>query len=303
MYYLFAMAAALSALLTGPLLFVLRRINAGQIIREEGPPEHKKKSGTPTMGGLGFLAIIFSLALLFVDFKYLPILLITSGYALLGFVDDILKLINHRNLGLTFWQKIIVQTLLAAILSLYLLCGGMGLDLPAGRQVMTFGFWIFLIVGSANATNLTDGLDGLLSGTMILALLGFAGVYFKNAQMGAMALCFISAGAVFGFLLFNFPKARLFMGDVGSLSLGALLAGMAIITRHEWFLAVIGGVFLLEALSVIIQVFSFKFFGKRVFKMAPLHHHFELLGLSETVVVLIFWLAQLILSIIGVWIA
>lgn len=302
MYYLFAMAAALSALLTGPLLFILRRINAGQFIREEGPEKHKVKSGTPTMGGLGFLAIIFSLALLFVDFKYLPALWLTSGYALLGFIDDALKVVYRRNLGLTFWQKIISQAILAAIFSLYLLNQGY-INGPFLVWIFSFGFWIFLIVGSANAANLTDGLDGLLSGTMILAFLGFAGVYFKNAQMGAMALCFISSGAVFGFLFFNFPKARLFMGDVGSLSLGSLLAGMAIITRHEWFLGLIGGVFLLEALSVIIQVFSFKFFGRRVFKMAPLHHHFELLGFSETAVVLIFWTAQLILSIIGVWIA
>lgn len=296
------MAAALSALLTGPLLFLLRSIGAGQSIREEGPEKHKAKSGTPIMGGLGFLAIIFSLTLLFVDFKYLPVLLLTSGYALLGFGDDILKVVNRRNLGLTFWQKIIGQTLLAAVFSLFLLQQGY-IHGPFLIWILTFGFWIFLIVGSANAANLTDGLDGLLSGIMILAFLGFAGVYFKNAQMGAMALCFISSGAIFGFLFFNFPKARLFMGDVGSLSLGSLLAGMAIITRHEWFLALIGGVLLLEALSVIIQVISFRFFGKRVFKMAPLHHHFELSGLPETAVVFIFWLAQLILSIIGVWIA
>jgi phospho-N-acetylmuramoyl-pentapeptide-transferase len=302
MYYLFALAAALSVLLTGPLLFVLRRLHAGQTIREEGPQKHKTKSGTPTMGGLGFLAIIFSLALIFVDFKYLPVLFLTSGYALLGFLDDILKIIKRRNLGLTFWQKIIGQVLLAVLFSLYLFSQGY-LEGSFLVWIWSFGFWIFLIVGSANATNLTDGLDGLLAGTSVLAFLGFAGVFFKNAQMGAMALSFISAGAVFGFLFFNFPRARLFMGDVGSLSLGAMLAGMAIITRHEWLLAVIGGVFLLEALSVIIQVFSFKFFGKRVFKMAPLHHHFELLGLPEVAVVLIFWMVQLILSFIGVWIA
>jgi phospho-N-acetylmuramoyl-pentapeptide-transferase len=302
MYYLFALAAALSVLLTGPLLFILRRIKANQTIREEGPQKHKAKSGTPTMGGLGFLAIIFSLALLFVDFKYLPVLLLTSVYALLGFVDDILKIINRRNLGLTFWQKIIGQTLVAAIFSLYLLSQGQvqGSFLV---WILSFGFWIFLMVGCANATNLTDGLDGLLAGTIILAFLGFAGVYFKNAQMGAMALCFISAGAVFGFLFFNFPRARLFMGDVGSLSLGAMLAGMAIITRHEWMLAVIGGVFLLEALSVIIQVVSYKMFKKRVFRMSPLHHHFELGGVPEILVVLGFWVLQIILSIIGVWIA
>ena len=302
MYYLFALAAALSVLLTGPLLFVLRRLHAGQTIREEGPEKHKTKSGTPTMGGLGFFTITISLALIFVDFKYLPVLLLVSGYAGLGFIDDILKIIQRRNLGLTFWQKIVSQVILSAIFSLYLLNRGQ-VEGSFLIWIWSLGFWVFLIVGCANATNLTDGLDGLLAGTIILSFLGFAGVFFKNAQMGAMALCFISAGAVFGFLFFNFPKARLFMGDVGSLSLGAMLAGMAIITRHEWFLAVIGGVFLLEALSVIIQVFSFKYLGKRVFKMAPLHHHFELLGLPEIVVVIIFWMAQLILSFIGVWIA
>lgn len=302
MYYLFALAAVLSVLLTGPLFFLLKWIGAGQNVREEGPRSHKGKTGIPTMGGLGFLFIIFSMALIFVDFKYLPVLLLTSGYALLGFVDDIIKIINRRNLGLTFWQKIISQVLLAGLFSFYLFSQGQ-IQGSFLVWIWTFGFWIFLIVGCANAANLTDGLDGLLAGTVILAFLGFAGVYFKNAQMGAMALSFISAGAVFGFLFFNFPKARLFMGDVGSLSLGAMLAGMAIITRHEWLLAVIGGVFVLEALSVIIQVVSYKMFKKRVFRMSPLHHHFELGGMSEILVVLGFWVLQIILSIIGVWIA
>jgi len=293
-YYLFILAAALSVILTGPLLFLLRIIKAGQVERVEGPSSHKTKAGTPTMGGLAFLIVIFVLSLVFVDFKYIPLILLALCFALIGLFDDLIKILNRQNLGLTFWQKIFLQTLTAAVFSLYMLKVG-----PISGPLY-FIFWVFIIVGSANATNLTDGLDGLLAGCSAIAFLSFGLILLKQQLIGGAALSFISSGAVFGFLFYNFPKAKLFMGDVGSLSIGSLLAGLAIISGNEWLLALIGGVFVLEAASVIIQVASFKLFKKRLFKMSPLHHHFELLGYPETVVALGFLAVQLILSVLGV---
>lgn len=291
MYYLFAGAAVLSSFLIGPLLFFL----PGQTEREEGPPSHKTKSGTPTMGGIGFFASFIILSIIFVDLKYVPVILLASFYAVIGLADDLIKILKKQNLGLTFWQKIILQTLAAALFSLYLIKAG-----SIQGNLLYLMFWTFMIVGSANATNLTDGLDGLLAGTSALAFLSFGLVCSKYALAGGEALSFIFSGAVFAFLFFNFPKAKIFMGDVGSLSIGAALAGLAIIIRNEWLLLLIGGVFAIEALSVIIQVVAFKIFGKRVFKMSPLHHHFELLGFTEISVVLGFWFLQLVLSVLGV---
>jgi len=299
MYYLFAIAAVLSALLTGPLLFLLRFIKAWQVEREEGPSSHKAKSGTPTMGGLAFLIVIIALSLVFVDFKYIPLILLALCFALIGLFDDLIKILNRQNLGLTFRQKIFLQTLTAAVFSAYMIKIG----LISGSFIYLFSFfifWVFIIVGSANATNLTDGLDGLLAGCSAIAFLSFGLILLKQQLIGGAALSFISSGAVFGFLFYNFPKAKLFMGDVGSLAIGALLAGLSIISGNEWLLALVGGVYVLEAASVIIQVASFKLFKKRVFKMSPLHHHFELLGYSETTVVLGFWAVQLVLGILGV---
>lgn len=282
--------------LTGPLFFLLRFLKARQVEREEGPITHKGKAGTPTLGGIGFVLAIIILALIFVDLKYVPVILLTAGFALIGLIDDLLKIWRKQNLGLTFWQKIISQVFLAAIFSIYWLA------INNISSYLCFWYlvsWIFIIVGSANATNLTDGLDGLLAGCATLAFLGFGIISMRQMALGGAAFSFICAGAVFAFLRFNFPKAKLFMGDVGSLSLGAALAGLAVLTGREWSLALIGGVFVIEALSVIIQVTSFKLFRKRVFKMSPLHHHFELLGFSENAVVLGFWAFQLILSVVG----
>jgi len=295
MSYLFVLAAVLSVGLTGPLFFLLRFLKARQVEREEGPITHKGKAGTPTMGGIGFVLAIIILALIFVDLRYVPVILLTAGFALIGLADDLIKIIRKQNLGLTFWQKIFLQTFLAALFSFYIL----NFNICSLFGIWSLLFAIFLVVGSANATNLTDGLDGLLAGCATLAFLGFGIISMRQMALGGAAFSFICAGAVFAFLRFNFPKAKLFMGDVGSLSIGAALAGLAVLTGREWQLALIGGVFVIEALSVIIQVTSFKLFRKRVFKMSPLHHHFELLGFSENAVVLGFWAFQLILSVVG----
>ncbi|KAF0134174.1 MAG: phospho-N-acetylmuramoyl-pentapeptide-transferase [Candidatus Saganbacteria bacterium] len=297
MYYLFLGATVLSHLLTALLFFFLRIFKAKQIEREEGPKSHKIKSGTPTMGGLGFITVFLILGFIFVDYKYFPAIFLALSFAFIGFLDDLIKILRKNNLGLTFRQKIIFQTLIAVIFTIYLINAGC-----LEYTLYYFIFLVFLIVGSSNAANLTDGLDGLLAGTAIIAFLSFGLICFKNALIGGAAFSFIFAGAILGFLFYNFPKARLFMGDVGSLAIGSALAGLAIIAQKEWMLALIGGVFIIETVSVIIQVISFKLLKKRVFKMSPLHHHFEMLGFSEKRIVLCFWLFQLILGIFGVMI-
>ncbi len=301
--YLLLMAFLASSVSTFILVRALVRYKMRQVEREEGPLSHKKKRGTPTMGGLAFILVAAAFAALMVDLKYLPVVFLFLGYSLVGLLDDLVKVYKSRNLGLTFWQKIISQTALSAVFVLYLLLfanhwQNAGIFSVLG-PVFYFLFSVFLIVGCANAANLTDGLDGLLSGVSILSFISFAFIASKLGFFGGAAFCVIFAGSILGFLLFNFPKAKIFMGDTASLAIGAAISGFAVILGRELALAIVCGVFLIEALSVIIQVGSFKFFGKRVFKMAPLHHHFELLGLSELKVVLLFWAAQAVLSLIG----
>lgn len=303
-FYLFSMALVSSLFLTAILVWNLSKLKVKQIEREEGPESHKVKSGTPTMGGLGFVIVIAVFAALMVDLKYLPAIFLLCVFSLIGFLDDSIKVIKSRNLGLTFWQKIILQTLFALSFTAYLVFftnhwQNSGIFVSLGIPFY-FLFSLFVIVGTANAANLTDGLDGLLSGCSIIAFSTFLVYCLKQGLFGGAGLCVIIISALFGFLFFNFPRSKIFMGDTGSLGLGALLAGFAFVLHQEFAIALIGGVFLVEALSVIMQVVSYKLWKKRVFKMAPIHHHFELLGLSELNVVLMFWAVQLVLGIIGV---
>ncbi len=291
------LAAGLSLLITFPLIRLLQRLKIGQPVRAEGPASHQIKAGTPTMGGLGFVLVIIVLALVLIDFdihpQYLLLILLTAAYALIGLADDLLKVIKGQNLGLTFWQKIFLQAAAAA---------GFALGLNLSGQLTDWLFAVIVIVGAGNATNLTDGLNGLLAGTATIAFLTMA-ILARNLGAGdAATFSLIAAGGIYAFLYFNFPQAKVFMGDVGSLAIGAALAGVAIIVHQEFLLVLIGGVFVVEALSVIIQVSSYKLFQRRVFKMAPLHHHFELLGISETNVVLGFWAAGIVLGLIALWI-
>lgn len=302
---LFLSGAFFSLLLTFPVLWGVKYLKIRQSIRQEGPQSHQSKSGTPTMGGLGFILTIFIFVLIFIDLElkpqFLAVLLLMLGYAGIGLVDDWLKITKQQNLGLTFWQKIIWQTSFAAIFSLFII-----LKNPAQGllfSIFYFPFSIFIIVGTANAANLTDGLNGLLSGCATIAFLAFTIVANKLVLADAATFSLIIAGTTAAFLYFNFPQAKLFMGDIGSLSLGAALAGIALVIKQELLLIIIGGIFVLEALSVIIQVGSYKLFKKRIFKMAPLHHHFELMGIPEMYVVVGFWLAGLLLAVMGVWIS
>ncbi|MDO5296647.1 MAG: phospho-N-acetylmuramoyl-pentapeptide-transferase [bacterium] len=281
----------------------------GQVVREEGPQQHLSKAGTPTMGGL-----VLILSGLLASFWW-PVssvemwifrLVVLSGAAL-GFVDDISKVLKRRNLGLKARHKLAVQGFVGLLLGIYLVATRQ----PAGIALPWIGFvggaWLVMAVtllvtaGSINAVNLTDGLDGLAAGTSIPALLAMAFICISSGHpelaVGACGL----VGACLGFLWFNAYPARVFMGDTGSLSLGAALACMALLSGSEFWLVLVGGVFVIETLSVIIQVVYFKLTGgKRVFRMSPIHHHFELGGLHEVQVTARFTVCGVVLAIVSV---
>lgn len=293
----------------------LRRLKFGQSIREEGPKSHQKKSGTPTMGGIViFLSVIITTALMTAKFGELNteaylLLLVTFGYGLIGFLDDYIKVVMKRNLGLTSKQKLAGQLVIAIVFFLFYQKYSFGTDLRVPGTDISFDLgWgyllliIFLLVGTSNAVNLTDGLDGLLAGTSAVAFGAYAILAYNQHQYETAIFCVAVVGAVLGFLVFNAHPAKVFMGDTGSLALGGALAAVAILTKLELLLAIIGGIFMIETLSVIIQVISFKTTGKRVFKMSPLHHHYELSGWSEWRVVVTFWSVGLLFAMLGIYI-
>lgn len=293
----------------------LRRLKFGQSIRDEGPKSHQKKSGTPTMGGIMILlSVIVTTIVMITKFSDLSmeiygLLLVMLGYGLIGFLDDFIKVVMKRNLGLTSKQKLLGQMIIALIffimykqmnLSTALGIPGTNIELELGW--FYFLFVMFWLVGFSNAVNLTDGLDGLLSGTAAIAFGAFAIIAWYQGQYDIAIFCVAIVGAVLGFLVFNANPAKVFMGDTGSLALGGAIAAISIFAQVEFLLVIIGGVFVIETLSVIIQVISFKTTGKRVFKMSPLHHHFELVGWSEWRVVITFWAVGLIFAILGIYI-
>ncbi len=306
-------AAALAfgvALVLGPLLLpVLRRLKFGQSIREEGPKGHYAKAGTPTMGGVLILAALTISSLFFAggSRELWLVLFITAGHGVIGFLDDYIKVALKRSLGLKARQKLVGQILLAAVLAytaIVFFGRGTELWIPlVGSQVdlgLFYYFLIFLVlVGTTNAVNLTDGLDGLAAGTGTIASLTYACIAFYFGHTALAVFCMALAGACLGFLRYNIHPARVFMGDTGSLAIGGALASVAVMTKTELLLVIVGGVFVVEALSVIIQVISFKSTGKRVFRMSPIHHHFELSGWPETKVVKVFWLAGAVCALVG----
>ena len=281
----------------------------GQVTREEGPSWHNQKTGTPTMGGIAFvIASVLVYVLMGLWQGYLNdtmglLLFVLVFFALIGFLDDFLKLIRQQNEGLTSRQKFTAQISGAGIFAfLYLL---------SGRQpsvfVPLFGYvnnvWLFLpfvliwLTGFSNAVNLTNGLDGLVAGTANIAFGLYAVVAYVQMQYDVMVLCLALVGGLCGFFTYNRKPARIFMGDVGSLALGATLAAVAILLHREWSLLLVGLVFVLETASVMLQVTSFKLRQKRIFKMSPLHHHFELSGWSEWKVVGVFWTVGLLAAV------
>mgnify|MGYP000299126248 FL=1 len=295
--------------LVGPVLIpYLHKLKFGQSIRECGPASHMKKSGTPTMGGLMMLAALI-VALLWGQFTphVIIALVLTVGHAVIGFIDDYIKVVMKRNLGLTAKQKFLLQFILAGAYvyfaethihntELWVPFVNMTIDLGWGYYVLAF----LLLVGTTNAVNLTDGLDGLVSFVSLPVTMVFAFIAYMQGMLDLCGFSLGLTGACLGFLLFNRHPAQVFMGDTGSLALGGAVAAMALLTHTELLLVIVGGIYVAEALSVIIQVTYFRFSGgKRIFRMAPLHHHFELGGWKEVKVVRVFTLVSCVLSILG----
>ena len=308
------------------LIFIpfLKKINFRQHVSETIGERHQKKEGTPTMGGIIFIfPVIITLFLLYlrcsieINHNLIIVLLVFLSYAVLGFIDDWLKVRYHNNQGLRISTKFLLQMLIALIFFyIFMKNGGepviditsLNIAIPMG---WTFGLFIlFLLVGSSNAVNITDGLDGLCGGLSMIAFVALGIITWNTTWMEGYQevaiFCFVLVGALLGFLLFNTHPARVFMGDLGSLSLGATMAAICIVTRHELSLAVIGGVFVIETLSSMIQIVAIRKFHRKVFKMAPLHHHFEQLGWGETDIVKMFYVVGLLLAMAaityGVWI-
>lgn len=301
--------------LIGPMLIkYLHKLNFGQSIRECGPASHMKKSGTPTMGGLMMLAAL-TLALLWGSFtpRVVIALVLTLGHGAIGFIDDYIKVVMKRNLGLTAKQKFLLQFILAGAYVYFaethigntaLWVPGLNVSLDLGWGYYALAF--VLLVGTTNAVNLTDGLDGLVSFVSLPVTLAFAFIAYMQGFLDLSGFALGIAGACLGFLLFNRHPAQVFMGDTGSLALGGGVAALALLTRTELLLVIIGGVYVAEALSVIIQVGYFRLTGgKRFFRMAPVHHHFELGGWREVKVVRVFTIFSLALSAVGLglWLA
>lgn len=322
--------ALLLSWLLGPwFIRTLRRLSVGQNIRELGPQAHQIKAGTPTMGGLLILFSILVPTLLWADLRNVYVWLVvavTTGYGIVGFLDDYLKVRRGRNLGLTAAQKMLGQIIVGSALGLGLLFlpPGYGfnpeLTFPFFKQlVLNLGylyipFVILVLVGVTNAVNLTDGLDGLAIGATTVAAATYAiFTYIAGNRVIANYLqisyvpgvgevsvfCGALVGAGLGFLWYNSHPAEVFMGDVGSLSLGAAIGGVAVLAKQEFLLVLVGGLFVIEALSVIIQVTSFKLRKKRVFRMAPLHHHFELSGWAEPKVIVRFWILSILFALLS----
>ncbi len=294
-----------------PLLIpVLHKIKFSQSEREEGLESHKVKTGTPTMGGIVFIVVPVILLLILnpgalQDVKMVTILVAYVGYGLIGFIDDFIIVVQKNNNGLPARMKFLLQAALAIVLYfIYKSYGDNTLWIPIMNMDVNIGFFFFLLVfvmftAESNAVNLTDGLDGLCAGTVLIALVPFIIFAYQADNLNVFYFLLAVAGSLIGYLRFNIHPAKIFMGDTGSLALGGLLAAVALVLQKEILLVIIGGLFLMETLSVTIQVISFKTRGKRVFRMAPLHHHFEMGGMSETKVVWLFYGISLVLAILG----
>lgn len=305
------------------LLPILRKLNFKQSVSHYITERHLKKEGTPTIGGLIFIipTIITMILLYFkgsleITSSLIIIMFVFISYSLLGFLDDFKKIREHNNKGLSVMVKLIAQVIIAIVFFyIYMRDGGSthleitSLNINWDLKWLYGLFILFLLVGSSNAVNITDGEDGLAGGLAAIAFLSFGiitwGTTWVEGYQEIAIFCFILVGSLLGFLVYNTHPAKVFMGDTGSLGLGATLAAVAILTKHELSLGVIGGVFIAETLSSFIQIISIKKFGKKVFLMAPLHHHFEKLGWKESDIVKLFWIIGFMLGMgaiyYGVW--
>ncbi|MGL5150781.1 MAG: phospho-N-acetylmuramoyl-pentapeptide-transferase [Clostridium sp.] len=296
------------ALILGPIFIpMLHKLKFGQNIRQDGPQSHLKKAGTPTMGGIIF---ILAVTLVMILKRYniaeegMIVLYSMIAFGFIGFLDDMLKIVKKENEGLKAYQKMILLLVFSTLLAFYgYKVIGTELIIPFFGEVNFGILYIPLIIiyysAFTNAVNLTDGLDGLCTSVTVIVLTFFTLVAYRMGHYSVAVFSIGLIGALLGFLKFNAYPARVFMGDTGSLALGGALATIALILKGPWIFFLVGGIYVLETLSVVIQVTSFKLTGKRVFKMAPIHHHFEQIGWSETKIVIVFSVITTILCIIG----
>ncbi len=306
-------AAASFLIVAGSGPFFIKKmqfLQHGQYIRDDGPASHSAKAGTPTMGGIVIIlaAALVSIILAGASPLLYAALLVVLGCGLLGFLDDYYKVAHSRSLGIKARSKLAGEFIIALIFLLMINAFGLyssEVSVPLINANVNLGWFyplfVFLIITAAsNSVNLTDGIDGLAAGTTVIAMGAFAHIAHRSGLPEISLFCAAVAGACLGFLIYNRHPAKLFMGDVGSLALGGAFAAVAVLTKTELLLIVIGGIFVLEALSVIVQVISFQLTGRRVLLMSPLHHHLELKGWSEWRVVIILWSAALLFAVIGV---
>lgn len=310
--FLTAAVSFLLAVLAGPLCIpLLQRLKFGQQVRGEGPQAHLKKAGTPTMGGI---VILLAFTLSFAKFsvvntEFYVLLTATLGFGLVGLLDDWIKIVRKRSMGLTSLQKLAGQLVFSAIVCWLLIDSGHSTALSVPGTSISFDwsgwfyypFIVLMLLAISNAVNFTDGVDGLLSAVSAPALGAYALIAMQATQFPAALGASAMAGAVLGFLVYNAHPAKVFMGDTGSLGIGGALGAVAILTKQEFLFLLIGGVFVIELLSVVIQVISFKTRGKRIFKMSPIHHHYELSGWSEWRIVAVFFGVALLLAALGLY--
>lgn len=304
-------AFCISALLGPVMIPFLRRLKIGQTIRDEGPKSHLQKSGTPTMGGLIILSAITLISIFYVrsNPNIIPVLFLTLGFGLIGFLDDYIKVVLKRSMGLRAWQKMLLQIVVTAVFAYYIVEVA-GIDLAmripfwqghylsfgkVGNTILIF----FVVIGTVNGTNFTDGLDGLATSVTSLVATFFT-VVAVGLGSGIEPITGATVGALLGFLLFNGYPASVFMGDTGSLALGGFVAACAYTMQMPLFILIVGFIYLIEVVSVMMQVSYFKLtHGKRIFKMAPIHHHFEMCGWKETKVVGVFSILTAVLCLVG----
>lgn len=307
--YAILIAFFVNIIISPVIIPLLAKLKFGQYVRDDGPQSHFKKAGTPTMGGVIILISIFVSSAMFIKGNKdgLAVLLVTVGFGVIGFFDDYIKVVKKRSLGLKPMQKIVSQLLIAIVFSLYIInFTDIGTDIlipftkgsSINLGILYIPFLIFVVIATVNSVNLTDGLDGLASGVTVIVTVFFC-ISAWAVGSGTLPVAGAAIGSLMGFLLFNSYPARIFMGDTGSLALGGFISAIAFLLKMPIFIVIVGVIYLIEALSVIIQVYYFKHTGKRAFKMAPIHHHFELSGWSETKVVTLFYVVTAIACLIG----
>ena len=300
----------ISALLGPVVIPYLRKLKVGQTTRDDGPQSHLKKTGTPTMGGIMILLAVVITSLIYMkDYpKILPILFLTLGFGIIGFIDDYIKVVLKRSMGLRAWQKMALQIVVTGLFVYYLMTFHpemllMKIPFMSGKLldlgILSIPAVFIVVIGTVNGTNFTDGLDGLASSVTVMVATFFSVVAIGTGSGIEPITCAV-VGALLGFLLFNVHPASVFMGDTGSLALGGFVAGAAYMLQMPIFIMIVGAIYLIEVLSVMMQVSYFKITkGKRIFKMAPIHHHFELCGWSETRVVAVFSIVTALLCLVA----